>query len=217
MLKQMGDINNPNSLSARMRQRRFAFFRNLVEGIARPLSILDVGGDPSFWQRAQFDNEPGISLTLLNLYPPSHLPPQMEFVVGDARHMSQFADGEFDLVFSNSTIEHVGDIDDQICMAQEIQRVGKNYFVQTPNRYFPIEPHFLFPWFQFLPIRTRVWLLQNFSFSRSGKVEDRAVALAMVKEIRLLTTEEMRSLFPGAKIYKEFFGGFVKSIVAYKF
>jgi hypothetical protein len=217
MLKRMGDINNPNSLSARMRQQRFAFFRNLVDGLPRPLSILDVGGDPAFWQRAGFDNEPGISFTMVNLYPSHNLPAHMNSLVGDARNMPQFADQEFEIVFSNSTIEHVGDFHDQARMAQEVQRIGKRYFVQTPNRYFPIEPHFLFPWFQFLPISTRVWLLQNFNFSRMGKITDRAVAEALVKEIRLLTEAEMRRLFPNAEIYREYFGGVVKSIVAYKF
>lgn len=218
MLKRMSDIDNPNSLSAQMRNRRFAFFRQLVEGLPRPLSILDVGGSLGFWQRGNFDSEPGITLTLLNLgQPRGELPPNFSFMVGDARHMPEFADGQFDVVFSNSTIEHVGDLDDQRRMAQEVQRVGKRYFVQTPNRYFPIEPHFLFPWFQFLPIATRVWLLQNFSFSRMGKVSDSARALKLVTEIRLLNKQEMRTLFPGAKIYDERFGGLVKSIVAYKF
>ena len=217
MLKQMGDLNNPNSLSTRLRRRRFEFFRNLVEELPRPLSILDIGGDPGFWQRAEFDNEPDVSFTLVNLYPLSNLPTHMKSLVGDARHLPQFADQEFDIVFSNSTIEHVGDFVDQERMAQEVRRLGKRYFVQTPNRYFPIEPHFLFPYFQFLPIPARVWLLQNFNFSRSGKIADRQKALESVKEIRLLTIAEMRRLFADGNIYKENFGGMVKSIIAYKF
>lgn len=57
--------------------------------------------------------------------------------------MKQFQDNEFDAVFSNSVIEHVGDYEAQRQMANEIMRVGKRYFVQTPNFYFPIEPHIL--------------------------------------------------------------------------
>lgn len=217
MLKQMGDLSNPNSLSARMRRRRFEFFRNLVEYLPRPLSILDIGGDPTFWQRAEFGNEPGVSFTLVNLYPLNNLPAHMNSLVGDARHLPQFSDQEFDIVFSNSTIEHVGDFSDQERMAQEVRRVGKRYFVQTPNRYFPIEPHFLFPYFQFLPIPARVWLLQNFNFSRTGKILDQQKALETVREIRLLTIAEMRRLFADGKIYKENFGGMLKSIIAYRF
>jgi hypothetical protein len=217
MLKQMGDISNPNSLAARLRRRRFAFFRRLVDDLPRPLSILDVGGDHNFWQRAGYAIQPDVSLTLVNLGNVATLPPNVTFIQGDARSMPEFANGQFDVVFSNSTIEHVGDFEDQARMAQEVQRVGRRYFVQTPNLYFPIEPHFLFPYFQFLPVSTRVWLLQHFNFSRMGKVADRAKALALVKEIRLLTEREMRTLFPDAEIYREYFSGFVKSIVAYKF
>jgi hypothetical protein len=216
MLKRMGDIRDPNSLSARLRSRRFAFFRQLVDELPRPLSLLDVGGEWGFWRREGFTEESGISFTILNLGK-GEAPPHVTFVEGDARNMNYFADGQFDVVFSNSTIEHVGGLDDQTRMALEVQRVGKCYFVQTPNRYFPIEPHFLFPFFQFLPISTRVWLLQNYGFSRMGKVTDREKAMALVTEIRLLTEGEMLTIFPGAQIYHERFAGLVKSIVAYKF
>ena len=67
MLKRMGDIRDPNSLSARLRRRRFALFRQLVDELPRPLSLLDVGGDWGFWQREGFAEESGISFTLLNV------------------------------------------------------------------------------------------------------------------------------------------------------
>ena len=79
-------------------------------------------------------------------------------IIGDARNMKMFRDKKFDLVFSNSVIEHVGDYFQQQRMAEEIYRVGNCYFVQTPNRYFPIEPHFLFPFFNFLPMKIKVFL-----------------------------------------------------------
>ena len=52
-----------------------------------------------------------------------------------------FAMRSFDLVFSNAVIEHVGDERDQIKFLNEIDRVGKNWIVTTPNRFFPIESH----------------------------------------------------------------------------
>jgi 2-polyprenyl-3-methyl-5-hydroxy-6-metoxy-1,4-benzoquinol methylase len=73
--------------------------------------------------------------------------------------MPQFQNDEFDIVFSNSVIEHVGSYEEQNLMASEVRRVGKRYFIQTPNLFFPIEPHFLFPFFQFLPLDYRVTLI----------------------------------------------------------
>ncbi len=61
-----------------------------------------------------------------------------------------FGDREFDIAFSNSVIEHVPP-ELQAAFAAEVSRVADRYFVQTPNRYFPIEPHYQLPLFQFLP------------------------------------------------------------------
>lgn len=100
-------------------------------------------------------------------------------------------------------------------MSQEVKRVGKKYYVQTPNLYFPIEPHFIFPLFQFLPVNLRVWLVQHFNLGWCPRIPDRARALREVQEIRLLTKAEMQRLFPDAKIFEEKFFGMTKSFVAY--
>lgn len=132
-------------------------------------------------------------------------------VIGDARTMPQFEDKEFDIVFSNSVIEHVGDYGQQRQMADEIRRIGKRYFVQTPNRYFPIEPHFLFPFFQFLPLLMKVFLLTHFNLRWFKKTTDKDKAEEVAKSITLLSRREFMSLFPDAKIHKEKFFGLTKS------
>jgi 2-polyprenyl-3-methyl-5-hydroxy-6-metoxy-1,4-benzoquinol methylase len=135
-------------------------------------------------------------------------------IAGDARSV-QADDSSSDVVFSNSVIEHVGTYQDQLQMAKEVCRVGRHYFVQTPNNYFPLEPHFLFPFFQFLPIRLRVLLLQNFNLGWFVKTPDQAKAMEIVEGIRLLSKREFVSLFPKASIYKEKVFGMTKSYVAY--
>ena len=100
-------------------------------------------------------------------------------------------------------------------MAKEVRRVGKRYFVQTPNKYFPLEPHFLFPLFQFLPINIRVLLLQNFRLGWFSKTPDQAKAREIVESIRLLDKREFISLFPNAELYEEKTFGMTKSFVAY--
>jgi hypothetical protein len=118
-------------------------------------------------------------------------------------------------VFSNSTIEHVGDFADQRRMAMEVRRIGRQYYVQTPNRHFPIEPHFMFPGFQFLPIWIRIWLLQHFTLGTHNKVPNRYDAEREVRSIRLMTRREVEALFPDATIFEERYYGLVKSFVAY--
>jgi hypothetical protein len=93
-------------------------------------------------------------------------------------------------------------------MAREIQRVGKWYFIQTPNLYFPIEPHFVFPLFQFLPISWRVYLVRHFNLGWIRQEPDRERAEREVRSINLLSKTQLRSLFPDANVTAEMFFGF---------
>ena len=146
-----GFSKSPSPSRGACASKRFAFFEQLIAPLVKPLRILDVGGTEDFWQSMGFGDRDDMWVTLLNVTAVATSSPQFVSIAGDARDLSQFKRREFDVVFSNSVIEHVGDFADQKRMADEVQRVGKRYFVQTPNRYFPIEPHFLFPCFQFLP------------------------------------------------------------------
>ena len=65
--------------------------------------------------------------------------------VGDARNLSEYADGSVDLVHSNSVIEHVGGWADMRAMADEMMRIGRSGWMQTPAWEFPVEPHFRAP------------------------------------------------------------------------
>ena len=76
-------------------------------------------------------------------------------IKGDATNLSNFKDNQFDIVFSNSLIEHLYTYENMKLMANETMRVGKKFFVQTPNKYFPIEPHYFFPFFQFMPYKMK--------------------------------------------------------------
>lgn len=108
-----------------------------------------------------------------------------------------------------------GDFEGQRRMAAEIRRVGERYFVQTPNRYFPIEPHFLFPGYQFLPFEARVFLVRHFELGWVGRIPDPVQAAKTVGAIRLLDRAELETLFPRARIYRERFCGLTKSFIVY--
>ena len=202
-------------LATNFRRKRFVFFKSLISSLPRPIHILDVGGTQEFWETMDcIDDE--LKIIIYNVKPMEVTYPNFSNMVGDARNMKEFQEGEFDIVFSNSAIEHVGTFEQQRQMAEEVQRVGKRYYVQTPNRYFPIEPHFLIPFFQFLPIGLRAFIVSHFKTPWGFRFKDKQKALRYVEHIRLMTESELKDLFPGAKIYKEKVLGITKSFIVYK-
>ncbi|MFC4871116.1 methyltransferase domain-containing protein [Negadavirga shengliensis] len=207
--------DQPESLGSKFRLRRFKFFEEqfykTFENSDR-IKILDVGGTESFWKNNSLRLERNISITLLNLEKEKTSSPNILSVSGNATDLSQFDTGAFDLVFSNSVIEHLYSFHNQKRMAEEIQRVGKHYFVQTPNKYFFLEPHYALPFFQFVPSRLAFLILTKTKFSRMHKW-DPVLAKAYLEEIRLLSLREMKNLFPDANVYFEKVMGFNKSFI----
>ncbi len=133
--------------------------------------------------------------------------------IGDATDLSRFADDEFEVAVSNSVIEHLPTFELQERMAAEMRRVGRRAYLQTPNRHFPVEPHFLFPFFGILPMRVRAFLLGRMDLGWHRRQPDLAAALADVRSIRLLTGGELRRLFPEARIVRERALGLTKSYI----
>ncbi len=212
--EKIANNSNNDSWSARLRRKRFDLFLSLLSEVERPINILDVGGTERFWQVMGFGEKEDISIALLNVDVIPVSSPAVTSIKGDARDI-KFPDASFDIVFSNSVIEHVGGLDDQQRMAEEIQRVGKRCFIQTPNKNFFLEPHFLFPYFQFLPMGLRTWLLMNFRLGWFPKEPSPERALELVESIRLLTRKEFLALFPNAQLYEEKVLGMTKSFIVY--
>ena len=177
---------------------------------------MDVGGTEIYWERMGLDTN-NIVVTLLNLEHHKTNKDNFVSIKGDATNLSSFKDNHFDIVYSNSVIEHLFTFDNQKLMASEIMRVGKAYYVQTPNYYFPIEPHWLFPFFQFFPFKVKVFLTKNFNLGHYKKSTSKEAAIIRVSEVKLLTEKQMKELFPNGKVYRETFLGFLKSITMYHF
>ena len=178
------------------RRRRMEYFFKEFD-IHRQEHILDVGGETFFWK----DFIQVKKVTILNLYKTEESDRIKSVTYKGGRF--PFRDREFDLVFSNSTIEHVGDSVEQALFASEIRRCGKRYFVQTPSFWFPFEPHSFIPGFQFLPVTLKK--LARRLFSKSLYPIEELLA------IRLLTKRKIRKLFPDARIVTERFFLFPKS------
>ncbi len=213
LLNTLADNRKAGTLADKLRKRRFTLFRSLIDTLPLPIKILDVGGTEIYWERMGFLPGKGITITLLNTYQAAVKHPGFFSLKGDGRNMPEFTDNSFDIVFSNSVIEHVGSSEDQQKMVAEMRRVGKRLYLQTPNRYFPLEPHFLFPFFQFMPLGLQTALLRRFSLGWYPRQPNKEKARQLASSIRLMTQQELRSLYPKAKIVKEKFAGLTKSFV----
>ena len=211
----IADNRRPNSLVSRFRRKRFRLFSSLLAELPRPVRILDVGGTPEYWRNMGAWGNAELEITILNLIEADTQSNNVRCIVGDARDLSRFSPHDFDVVFSNSVIEHLGSEEDQERMAREIRRVGPRFFVQTPNRYFPIEPHFFFPGFQFLPLALRIALVRRFALGYHAAIPDPDEARRAVVEIRLLSAKEVSNLFPEATVFRERVLGLTKSFIAF--
>ena len=195
--------------SSEARSKRYLLFENLVRQkmisqSSPTLRLLDVGGEEAYWHQVGRVGEEVLKITLLNLVPSPTRTSNMNLLVCDARRLC-FKDYEFDIVFSNSVIEH---INDHKMVADEIRRVGRAYWVQTPNYYFPIEPHSFVPLFQFFPPKVRPYLVQYFT------PKERRGVKREILDIQLLKRRELEALFPEAQIWEEKMFGLTKSFVA---
>lgn len=195
-------------ISAKCRARRLRRFCSAMQ-LSGTESMLDVGGGGDWnWDDVSFTT----SITVINLQTGLDIPGRIFWVEGDACDMSMFKDRAFDLAFSNSVIEHVGDFDRQQQMANEIRRVAVSYWVQTPYRHFPLEVHMMFPFFQYLPLKLRAWLGVRWPFS--FEMMRHGDPLRDATKVWLLDIRQMKQLFPEADIIIERFLGIPKSLVA---
>jgi Methyltransferase domain len=174
--------------------------------------ILDVGGTPEFWTDADLHG----SVTILNvLPPPESLPGNLAYVQGSATSLP-FEDRSFGVVFSNSMIEHLGERTIQQRFASEALRVGRGVWIQTPARWFPIEPHFLTPLIHYLPKRAQRRLLRNFTIWGWITRPDQDYVDKLIDELALLSAGDMRFLFPGCTLLRERVLGMTKSLIVAK-
>jgi len=175
--------------------------------VGNETNVLDLGGGAFNWTLVPTKPR----LTILDVYDHGDKAQWASYVVGDGCNTS-FPSQNFDIVFSNSVIEHVGGIDKQRQFAAECMRCGKAFFIQTPNKWFPFDTHTLMPLAHWLPQRTFKKLLRfspRFLFFRAdpGDLED-------FSNMRLLGKRDLQELFPSAEIIEEKFCGITKSLIA---
>jgi hypothetical protein len=176
-------------------------------------SVVDLGGRLDTWGHTNSAQR----TTIVNLEPlPDSLPASFTYILGDARNTG-LPDHAFDLAFSNSVIEHVGGFDDQKRFADEMLRIGRRIYCQTPNKWFPVEPHFLGLCVHWLPQKwfnhfvDRYLTLHGWRYRPTQKASEE-----LINSIRLLTRAELQQLFPGCRIKTERVLGLAKSFVVWR-
>lgn len=187
------------------------------------MRVLDLGGEPDSWLRAPV--RPA-NVLLLNLADRVEMdisrlrqagdPDWIESVVGDACESTEaIEDRHFDLVYSNSVIEHVGGHERRKAFASAAKRLARHHWIQTPYRYFPIEPHMFAPMAQFLPVRARAEIVRRWPIGNLRRpTESLSERIETVAEIELLSLSEYAWYFPDSRIAREKVFGLTKSMIA---
>jgi hypothetical protein len=204
-------VDAPDSLGGKARARRWSWFAAHFPDL-QSMSVIDLGGTASAWLLAPV-RPARVHIVNLEAQPPD-LPDWIRADVADACELSKtILDGTYDLVFSNAVIEHVGGHIRRQRFADAVHTLADRHWVQTPYRYFPVEPHFLFPGFQFLPLNLRTGILRRWPLVHTP-TSDRETARLAVMEVELLSITEVRHYFPSSEIRFERLGGLVKSVIA---
>jgi hypothetical protein len=208
-------VDSPNSLGGKARARRWGTFTELFPGISE-MRVLDLGGTVESWRRAPV--RPA-HVTLINQRDiDTPLPGEpITAVTGDACQASDAlrnsnVDREFDLVFSNSLIEHVGGHSKRMELAEQIRKLAPRHWVQTPYRYFPLEPHWLFPGMQFMPAAAQTQVALYWPLA--GKPPNKEAARRAVLWTELLSVTDMEEYFPDSTVVREKALGLTKSLIA---
>jgi hypothetical protein len=218
--KRLVNYSDPNSFSSKMRRRRIAHLQGLIERISARrgrVRVLDVGGTRHYWGVLPqgFLQQHKVQITVLNL--PGEVKEAddatFRFVEGDGCDMP-FADDSFDLVHSNSVIEHVGRWKQMMAFADQTRRMADNYYLQTPYFWFPIETHFLAPFYHWLPEPVRVSINMRFAMASVKRPDVSRAMQEAIDDLRLLDQKMLKALLPDASIYWERFVGLRKSMIA---
>ncbi|HET6417712.1 MAG TPA: class I SAM-dependent methyltransferase [Polyangiales bacterium] len=195
--------------SEKSRKRRMKIFAEVM-ALSPGTRILDLGGQPGAWRNVVVPldltilNLPGVAEASVEL--PQH---RVRYVEGDACNVVQFDRGDFDILHSNSVIEHLGPEENQEAFASEVKRLSRRYWVQTSSEWFPIEPHCGMPFWWFYPEPARQWFIRRWSQQVPRWAE-------MIAGTRLVTKKRLQSLFPETSSYVEWSYGFPKSYVVYQ-
>lgn len=201
LLTKLINVNNRDSIITKVRQENFKIFKSIISSYNKPVKVLDLGGTQEYWEMMEYTDPTLIQVTLINLDNTNVTLPNFSHVKMNVLDLNKY-NFDCDIIFSHSLIEHV----DHEKFARIVRDFNKPYFIQTPNKHFPIEPHFLIPLFQFFPLWLKYYVVKNF----------RKWMISVVESINLLDKKELEKLFPDAMIFDGKIFGLTQSFVVTK-
>ena len=221
LISRVFDNTDPRSLAFRLRARRIRPLLDMLGQLHNAhgqVRMLDIGGTRGYWSilsRARLESL-GVRITLVNLEQPATSRDDSLFthIEADACDLSAFDDDAFHIAHSNSVLEHVGSRERMRQFAAELRRVAPRHFVQTPNFWFPVEPHAMLPFIHWLPLGVRVALVRRFTLGHWPRQETAEDAVRLLRDNDLLTRREFAGLFPDSEIRVERVWGLPKSLLA---
>ena len=225
MFASLRDYSNPDSLGSRLRRKRFRHIETLVKrvlSVQDECKILDIGGTARYWNLLSPELLAKCAITISNLEkvrggdPSKNIPAKgiFKFHCGDGRNLYDIVENQYDISHSNSVIEHVGTIADMQRFSNELVRVGRYYYIQTPNVWFPIEPHYGVPFIHWLPTPLRVWLLTKWNIGFLKRYPSLQAAYRYAERINLIDYKTLKCLLPDGDTRKEKFLLVTKSIIS---
>ena len=190
----------------RFRRKRFEQLFQIM-GITDTTTILDVGGLPYDWVALKYPGHVHC-VSLSGIREGQWGQGNITYTRQDATALP-YPDKSFELVYSNSLLEHVGR-GNQTKVSDEIRRIGNRYWVQVPHRNFPYEPHYRALFFYQMPVFVRRLIAKHWT----SLIKKPNYYLSEVDTIYPLDYSEMQALFPEATILREKFLGMTKSLIA---
>ena len=200
--------------TVKSRQKKYLLFISLIEPKPEE-TILDMGISPHFGRVTNYlelwHPHPEQITALANDEEKKFKSfrqqfPKVRLVFGDGKNLD-FSDNNFDIVFCNAVVEHVGNEREQRRFIHELIRVGKRAFITTPNYYFPMEVHTLIPLVHYLPENMRFWIYRKLGRSFWADLD----------HLNLLTPKKFLSLFPSGcevRLFKQSVLGISHSLIA---
>jgi hypothetical protein len=215
-LRKFASNSDINSYSTRARAKKIEIFLSFISGLKTDhVTIADIGGTSLFWNLLNKGKNNNLDIILVNL--DANVIQNFKSICGRAENLKFIKDKSFEVCFSNSVIEHIPKFEDQQNMANDVLRIAKYYFIQTPAFIFPVEQHFLFPFFHWLPKFIRIKLVQKYNLGWFNKQKEYPEAEKLVDSISILTKRKLRKLFPDCNIITERFIFIPKSYIVTNF